>query len=214
GGVVFLAGDLLYAWWVNQSNERRINKTMEKGTRPQLAVLEDEYVPRPEVIERLKEIFQPNKNHSYYHAVCGEHGTGKTTLTRVVANEVGKGVIYIDIPSNFNNLGDEFGKAINFTFEEDASFTMQLKRKIFYETNDKIRNSKWERAMGAIKRASEAYKAKHGKPPVIIYDNISRIVNENPKILDILQDDAKDNADDRRYIVVFVSSEGSVPRRM
>ena len=81
-------------------------------------VLEDEYVPQPKVIERLKGIFQPNKNHSYYHAVCGEHGTGKTTLTRIVANE---GVIYIDIPSNFNKLGDEFGKAINFTFEEDAS---------------------------------------------------------------------------------------------
>ncbi|CAG8782046.1 3478_t:CDS:1, partial [Acaulospora morrowiae] len=135
GGVVFLAGDLLYAWWVNQSNERRVNKTMEKGTRPHLAVLEAEYVPRPEVIERLKEIFQPNKYHSHYHAVCGEHGTGKTTLTMMVANEVGKGVIYIDIPSNLNNLGDEFGKAINFIFEEDASFTMQLKRKIFYETN-------------------------------------------------------------------------------
>src|SRR5205085_8528887 len=69
GGVVFLAGDLLYVWWVYQSNERRVNKTMEKGTRPQLAVLEDEYVPRPEVIERLKGIFQPSKNHSYYHAV-------------------------------------------------------------------------------------------------------------------------------------------------
>jgi len=66
----------------------------------------------------------------------------------------------------------------------------------------------------AIKHASEVYKAKHGKLPVIIYDKISQIVNENPKILDILQDDAKDSADDRKYIAVFVSSEGSVPQRM
>ena len=60
------------------------------------------------------------------------------------------------------------------------------------------------------------YKAKHGKPPVIVYDNISKIVNENPKILDILQDDAKKNADDRKYIAIFVSSssEGSVLQRM
>jgi len=58
------------------------------------------------------------------------------------------------------------------------------------------------------------YKAKNGKPPVIVYDNISRLVHKNLEILDILQDDAKDNADDRKYIAVFVSSEGSVPRRM
>ena len=68
--------------------------------------------------------------------------------------------------------------------------------------------------MDAIKRASEVYKVKYGKPPVIVYDNISRIAHKNPEILDILQDDAKDNADDRKYIAVFVSSEGSVPRRM
>ena len=58
------------------------------------------------------------------------------------------------------------------------------------------------------------YKAKHGKPPVIVYDNVSRLVNKSPEILDILQDDAKDNADNRKYVAVFVSSEGSVPRRM
>ena len=36
------------------------------------------------------------------------------------------------------------------------------------------------------------------------------MVQNNPEILDILQDDAKDNSDD----AVFVSSEGSVLRRM
>jgi hypothetical protein len=55
------------------------------------------------------------------------------------------------------------------------------------------------------------YKKKYGKPPVIVYDNVRRL---NPEILDILQDEAKDNADSRKYITVFVSSEGSVPRRM
>ena len=68
--------------------------------------------------------------------------------------------------------------------------------------------------MRAFKRAGAVYKAKNGKPPVIVYDNISRLVHKNPEILDILQDDAKDNADDREYVAVFVSSEGKVPRRM
>ena len=79
---------------------------------------------------------------------------------------------------------------------------------------DEPKVSGWERAMRALNRVSEVYKAKHDKPMVIVYDNISQLVHKNPEILDILQDDAKDNADNRKYIAVFVSSEGSVPRRM
>jgi hypothetical protein len=79
---------------------------------------------------------------------------------------------------------------------------------------DKPKISEWESVIRALKRASEAYKAKHDKPMVIIYDNINRLARKNPEILDILQDDAKDNADERKYIAVFVCSEDSVPERM
>ncbi|CAG8624278.1 3599_t:CDS:2 [Acaulospora morrowiae] len=58
-----------------------------------------------------------------------------------------------------------------------------------------------ERALKAFKRASAVYKEKNNKPPIIIYDNISRLVYKNPEILDILQDDAKDNVDDRKYCI-------------
>ena len=69
------------------------------------------------------------------------------------------------------------------------------------------------RALRAFEHAAEVYKKKNPchQPPVIVYDNVGRL---DPKILDKLQDDAKDNADKRKYIAVFVSSEGSVPRRM
>ena len=68
--------------------------------------------------------------------------------------------------------------------------------------------------MDAFKRSAEVYKKKHSKPPVIIFDNIGRLAHKNSEILDILQDDAKDNANDRKYIAVFISSEGSVLRKM
>ncbi|CAG8599566.1 9590_t:CDS:2 [Diversispora eburnea] len=187
---------------------------MEKGTQPKLTVSDDEYIPRPGIINLLKRIFQPSKNHSYYHVVCGEHGTGKTSLFRIVANEVEQGVIYVDIPPNFNKLDDKFGKALNFSFEEDISITLKLKKRIFDKTETMQSYSKWEKAMDVFMRASEVYKAKHGKLPVIIYDNVSRLVHKNSEILDILQDEAKDNADNKKYIAVFDSSEGSVSRRM
>ncbi|CAG8735848.1 22006_t:CDS:2, partial [Racocetra persica] len=214
GVISLISVDLLYAGYRNWHNEHLLNKTVEKGTRPEIDVSDDELVPRPLVVDRLKKIFQPNRNQSYYFVVCGEHGTGKTTLTRTVSREVGQGVIYVDVPANFNELGEAFGKAINFAFEEQISITEQLGRKILGITKDKPEISEWERAMRAFKRASAVYRAKYKKPPVIVYDNVSRLVHKNPEILDILQDDAKDNADDRKYIAVFVSSEGSVPRRM
>ncbi|CAG8500931.1 6784_t:CDS:1, partial [Ambispora leptoticha] len=37
--------------------------------------------------------------------------------------------------------------------------------------------------------------------------HLSRISLENPKVLDILQNDAKDYANESKYITVFVTSE-------
>ena len=65
--------------------------------------------------------------------------------------------------------------------------------------------------MKAFKHASAVYKEKHGKPPIIIYDDIS---NLNPEVLDILQDDGKDNADKQKYIAVFISNKLSTLNHM
>ena len=87
---------MLYAWYRNGCNECLLNKTVENGTQPKITnVSEDELVSRPLVVDRLKKIFQPNRDQSFYHIVCGEIGTGKTTLTKIASNEVGYGVINI-----------------------------------------------------------------------------------------------------------------------
>ncbi|GBC19400.2 P-loop containing nucleoside triphosphate hydrolase protein [Rhizophagus irregularis DAOM 181602=DAOM 197198] len=166
------------------------------------------------IVDRLKKILHPNRYHSCYHVICGEHGTGKTTLIRSAS---GQGVIYVEIPADaedIENFGIAFGKSLNFAFEERISFMSQLTKKVLGDTHGKDERPKWKRALEAFKRASAVYKAKHNKPSVIIYDNIAKLANVNPKVLDTLQDDAKMNADHREYIAVFVSSEGNVPRRM
>ncbi|RIA89669.1 hypothetical protein C1645_824489 [Glomus cerebriforme] len=160
-------------------------------------------------VNHLKKILQPHRNHSYYHVTCEEHGTGKTTLVRIASNEVGCGVIYVDIPTDSNQLGKAFGKAINSHLRKFLILNKYWKNQI-----DKPKISELEKALEAFNHASEVYKAKHDKPMVIVYDNISHLVYKNPDILDILQDDAKHSADDRKYIAIFVSNEGSVPRRM
>lgn len=211
--LVFLVGDAIFIWWTCHSNERNVNKAIEFGTRPKL--LEGEFILRPELENRLKKIFQLSKNFSSYHVICEEHGTGKTTLARKVVNDIGQGVIYIDFPKNFNDLGKEFGKALNITFKDDTSFTVQLLRKFLGKKGDGFGDSyyKWQRVIDTIKRVSRVYKEKHKKTPVIIYDNVNQLVYQNLKILDILQDDTKIKVDDRIYTVVFIN-KGSVVRRM
>jgi chromosomal replication initiation ATPase DnaA len=58
------------------------------------------------------------------------------------------------------------------------------------------------------------YKQKFRKIPVLIIDNANRLSPKQQKLLDLFQDYAEDTADKGIVTVVFVSSEGCVPRRM
>ncbi|KAF0496184.1 ATPase family member [Gigaspora margarita] len=132
GLVGLLSLDLSFAWYWSRNNECLILKTLEKGTKPEVDVANEELVKRPLVVEHLKRIFNPNKNVSKYYMICGEHGAGKTTLTKIASKEVGKGVIYFDVPENptIEKFGMALGQVLNFTFEEHISFTAQLINKI------------------------------------------------------------------------------------
>lgn len=62
--------------------------------------------------------------------ICGEFGTGKSSLIKMVSKEIGSGIIYVDVPPYINDFGKVFGRALNFTFEENITLTKQLIRKI------------------------------------------------------------------------------------
>ncbi|CAG8647772.1 10154_t:CDS:2 [Acaulospora morrowiae] len=207
----FYTGYLFYAYCRNKFNDRSLIKVIEKGTRPKVEILDDKLFSRPIIVDYLKNILQPDSDQSFYYVVCGEHGSGKTTLFRIASSEVGRGVVYVDVPSRVEDFGKGFGKALNFAFEERISFTQQLTRKLV-DTNGNSNEPVWWRALKAFKRGAKEYKAKYNKPAVIVCDNVSRLVHKNPEVLDILQDDAKDNADEHIYIAVFICSEGAVLR--
>ena len=50
--------------------------------------------------------------------------------------------------------------------------------------------------------------------PVLIIDNANKLAQKQEPLLDQLQDYAKSATDNETVTVVFVSSEGRVPRRM
>ncbi|RHZ90216.1 hypothetical protein Glove_2g35 [Diversispora epigaea] len=199
-----------FTYCQNKYNDNHLVKVIEKGTQLKTDVLIDKFIPRPLIMDYLKNIFQPSSSQSFYHIIYGKYGSGKTTLVKLT---VSRGVIYVDIPSDIENFGIAFGKALNFTFEERISFTQQLTWKLG-NTSNGYDNQLWKKVLKAFKRGAELYKAKHNKPAVIVYDNVSRLIHKNPEILDILQDDAKDNADNCIYIAVFISNEDIVLKRM
>src|SRR6266542_2338969 len=111
---------------MNKISEYRVNSALKNDTQLKLKVLKNEFISRLQILKILKKIFLPNKHQLYYYVICEEHDTEKTTLTRMKAKNVRKGVIYVDIPSDFENLEEAFKKAINLLFFEDISITTLL----------------------------------------------------------------------------------------
>ncbi|PKK60739.1 hypothetical protein RhiirC2_792882 [Rhizophagus irregularis] len=215
GIAIFLSGDFANAWYQNEYNKNLLKNTIEKGTQPVTDILDNEFIPRTLLIKRFKEILQPDKDQSFYHVICGEKGTGKTTLATAASREVGQGVIYVDVPENLEFFGESFGKAINFTFKEKISLLTRLKRKFLSETQEKenMNLPKWMRAKRAFEDVAQSYKVNHNKPSVIIFDNVDRLKN-HPEIIDSLQDSAMKKAKQNKYITVFISTKGPVLERM
>ncbi|RHZ79979.1 hypothetical protein Glove_139g63 [Diversispora epigaea] len=175
------------------SPSRRVNKAVQKGTRPELHISRIQYYPRPQVLEQLKKIFTPNESSRSNYIIYGKDGIGKSTLIKMASREVGQGVIYVDIPPNINNFGKEFAKAVNIWL---------------------FNNKQWKKALLAFEKAAKVYKAKYGRPLVIIYDNVDYLIQKNTDILDQLQSSVAESSNKGKYIAVFVSSEYSVLQRM
>ncbi|RIA98243.1 P-loop containing nucleoside triphosphate hydrolase protein [Glomus cerebriforme] len=176
-------------------------------------VMQKQLIYRKVVIKKLRQIFEPIPDHSSYHIVIGNHGTGKTTVVQQCARDVGKGVIYVDVPPVLDNFIDNLAKAIGYSFKEYVSYSESFKQKIL-GNSESAEQPRFFRVLNAFERGARKYKANNGKPPVLILDNINKLSQDNVKLLKDLQNIAKLYADQRSCIIVFVNSEGTVPRMM
>jgi HrpA-like RNA helicase len=100
---------LVYVNSVASSDE---NKIKERFNNPITITADlDDYVPRTDVESSLKKILTADKVYNYW-VVSGEHGTGKTTTVQKVCNEIGKGIIYVDVPKDVEDFKDALAQAI------------------------------------------------------------------------------------------------------
>lgn len=98
-----------YVNWVARSDDSKIK---EKFNNP-ITISEKlkHYVPRSDVENSLKKILTADEVKNYW-VISGEHGIGKTTTVQKVCNEIGKGIIYVDVPEDVKDFKDALANAI------------------------------------------------------------------------------------------------------
>ena len=74
--------------------------------------------------------------------------------------------------------------------------------------------SSFEEVWEAFLHAAVKYNDEYKRIPVLIIDNANRLAENQLKLLEQIQDYAKLATDNGTATIVFMSSEGRVPRRM
>ncbi|CAG8796315.1 12822_t:CDS:2, partial [Dentiscutata erythropus] len=205
GIVITALFNLSFTNWHNHWNERIILNAFEHGSCSEPDVKQKQLIYCEVVIKELRRILEPISDHSSYHVVVGNHGTGKTTVIRQCARDVGKEVIYVDVPPVLNRFISNLANAIGYSFMEYVFFIETFKRKILGNSESGFFVS-WMPSREELENTS--------KPPVLILDNINKLGQENANMLKNLQDIAKLYADQSSCIIVFISSEGTAPHMM
>jgi chromosomal replication initiation ATPase DnaA len=113
-----------------------------------------------------------------------------------------KGIVYVDIPRKCD-LEVDVAKAVQNALGWSPD-----------QVIDSSKPASLEEVLQVLSHHAIKYKQEYKRVPVLIIDNANRLAQKKQELLDHLQDYAKDTADKGTVTVVFVSSEGRVPRHM
>ena len=175
----------------------------------------DTMVDRKDLVDRLNPILRPLMSKTYV-VIVGENGTGKTTAVRqaLSASKSPKGAVYFNCPIAVNKFSIKLANLVEFREQLDVSGG--AKRRIESTTKEeKVPDLKDEPLatftilMQPLIDAAAKFKAKYGRPMVLVIDSADRIAKKNPDFLGELQDFAKDCADEGNLRIVLISSDGS-----
>ena len=85
-------------------------------------------IPRPELMKELTSTIapQPADESGTYALITGSHDTGKSTAVRCAMAEIGRGIIYCEVPPTRQDFPAAFGASFGFDFDEDVSFWSHL----------------------------------------------------------------------------------------
>jgi hypothetical protein len=107
-----LSSPILYVHYIKTKDEQSLQDKITSKFIPNASM--EEYVNRPELEGSLRAMIAPKKKVTAFYVVVGENGTGKTSAVQKVCEEIGNGIIYIDIPENMDRLAQTFANATGY----------------------------------------------------------------------------------------------------
>ena len=169
-------------------------------------------VQRPNALSELKSILKPQYHSGGYFLLEGPHGCGKTTILKQAVSESGSGVLYVPLASN-GDVGASLYSALKIDmFCEGWGIVLSYLHLPFGSCQ--VDSSKrLKLSLKILIEAATEIAFEEGYPPSVAIDNTAQILKlpDGLKVLHLLQDTAKDAADRRNIIILFVSSERNVP---
>ncbi|OLE53257.1 MAG: hypothetical protein AUG51_14040 [Acidobacteria bacterium 13_1_20CM_3_53_8] len=149
------------------------------------------HYPTQSLVEEIRQLITPAEKSRLYPLIIGEHGTGKTSLIKLAVNGIDepKGIVYVDIPIKCGLEVQAMQNALGWSPDQ------------LIDSREPVSS---EEVLQVLSRHAIKYKQEYGRVPVLIVDNANRLAQRQPELA----------ADNGTVTVVFVSSEGRIPRRM
>ena len=178
-------------------------------------------IRREALVENIRQLIIPAEEDGVYPVIVGEHGTGKTSLIKLTVDGMNepKGVVYVDVGNDQvdeadiaqvvrNAMGWSPDPLIDSKQRNYCSFLLVL-----LKTN-RFAAASLQEVLRVFSQFAIKYRQEYGRLPVLILNNVNKLELKHPELLNLFQDYAKRGADERIVTVIFVSSEGRVPRGM
>lgn len=111
-----------YVSYITYSDDQKLKRTLEYGSRPAISVKDTQFVDRPSLVKDLTRMLSPkvDEEGSSYYVISGEHGTGKTTTVKRVAQKIGGGVIYVNVPEKVEKFDEAFASETGYSFRSNS----------------------------------------------------------------------------------------------
>ena len=175
-----------------------------------------DFIDRKALIDKLSLILHPEESSSYV-VIVGENGTGKTAAVNqaLSALESPKGAVYFNCPVTTDKFSIKLADLVGFRDQRDVirRIASTTKEEQVPDPQDEPLAT-FDILMQPLMDAAAKFKAKNGRPMVLVIDSVDRLAKGDPAFLDTLQDWAKDCADDFNLRIVFILSDGSALSQM
>jgi KaiC/GvpD/RAD55 family RecA-like ATPase len=204
--------------WHESSRESAIYDRLKKG--PVFKKVVEHTISRKALVEDIRQLIMPVETEGFYSLIIGEHGTGKTSLMKLTVNGMDepKGVVYADMADDEADnvdIAQVMREAIGWSPDPviDSSQRNCCSSLLVLLKANRFAAASLHEFLRVFSRFAIKFQKEYRRLPVLIIDNVNKLDQKYPGILNLFQDYAKRSADEGIVTVVFVSSEG-VPRRM